>query len=105
MANRSRDYYRRARARSIRRKRRICHFRREHPYIYDTARRCTDRSRQVPMEYYIYPGQYSKGKIHCSCPVCSYSKVYGLPTYKDVRAREYSAASYEEAAELGYLAG
>lgn len=33
--------------------------------------------------YYKFDGQYSKGKIHCSCPLCTYSKYYDFPRLKD----------------------
>ena len=33
-------------------------------------------------------GKYSKGKIHCSCKMCTYSKYYGLPTFRDMKERE-----------------
>lgn len=52
MANRSRDYYRKMRAKHIRRKRRI------NDEVYHGS------------WYYPHDGYYSKGKIHCSCPMC-----------------------------------
>ena len=52
MANRDRAYYRRQRAKHIQRKKRIC----QHFYGED---------------YYEHDGSYSKGKIHCSCPLCA----------------------------------
>ena len=36
---------------------------------------------------------YSKGKIHCGCSICKYSKVYDLPTHKtDLEDLEYKDA-------------
>lgn len=32
--------------------------------------------------WYKNDGQYSKGKIHCSCKMCTYNKFYDLPTHK-----------------------
>lgn len=52
MANHNRGYYRRMRAKHIRRKKRIVNA--YHGYWY-----------------YSSDGMYSKGKIHCSCPMCS----------------------------------
>lgn len=52
MANRDRAYYRRQRAKHIRRKKRIC-------------------QKEYGWDYYDHDGCYSKGKIHCSCPMCS----------------------------------
>lgn len=34
-------------------------------------------------DWYRYDGQYSKGKIHCSCKMCTYSKTFDLPRLKD----------------------
>lgn len=49
MANRSRDYYRKMRARAIKHKKHI----------------------SAHYWHYKFDGQYSKGKVHCSCPDCS----------------------------------
>lgn len=37
---------------------------------------------------YKYEGQYSKGKIHCSCRMCTYSKYHKLKTFKDYKEEE-----------------
>ncbi|MCR2051210.1 hypothetical protein NSB25_28800 [Acetatifactor muris] len=37
------------------------------------------------LDWYKHDGQYSKGKIHCSCGLCKYGKKYGLPTIRDMR--------------------
>lgn len=50
--NRDRNYYREQRAKHIRRKKYIC----QKCYGWD---------------YYDHDGSYSKGKIHCSCPLCA----------------------------------
>lgn len=50
--NRDLAYYRKMRAKHIRRKKRI-----SNSYFY-------------PLEL-KYDGMYSKGKIHCSCPMCA----------------------------------
>ena len=55
--NRTRDYYRKMRAKHIARKKNIIH-NYWHWYSYG-------------YEYYPYDGMYSKNKIHCSCPLCS----------------------------------
>lgn len=34
-------------------------------------------------DWYKVDGMYDKGKIHCSCKMCTYSKTYHLPSYKD----------------------
>lgn len=64
---RNRAYYRTQRHKAICRKKRICN------EIGD-------------FDWYPFDGQYSKGKIHCSCAMCTYSKTYGLDTLKDKRA-------------------
>ena len=52
MAIRSRAYYRKQRAKHIRRKKNIC-------------------LKEYGWAYYKHEGSYSKGKIHCSCPLCA----------------------------------
>ena len=52
LSNRDRAYYRKQRAKHIRRKKRIC-------------------QKEYGWDYYNHDGCYSKGKIHCSCPMCS----------------------------------
>lgn len=52
MKNRTRDYYRKQRAKHINRKKRIIHS-------------------QNDYWYYKFSGELDKGKIHCSCWMCS----------------------------------
>lgn len=52
MARRNRAYYRDVRKRKIAHRKHIC----EDYYGWD---------------WYLVDGRYSKGKIHCSCPLCS----------------------------------
>ena len=54
--NRTRDYYRKMRAKHINRKKNIVH---NWKWWGDNP------------EYYLHDGMYSKNKIHCSCPLCS----------------------------------
>lgn len=37
--------------------------------------------------YYTHDGMYSKGKIHCSCPLCKSKAYYGkhVPTIQELR--------------------
>ena len=37
----------------------------------DIVRRCYRSWEDDPLEYYNNLHQYSKNKIHCSCPICS----------------------------------
>lgn len=71
--NRDRSYYRKQRARYIQRRRRICHFYDNFAVIHDEHRNLywSDWSHKIPFEWYTVYGRYSKGKIHCSCPMCS----------------------------------
>lgn len=48
----------------------------------------SDFSREVPMEWYKHDGQYNKGKIHCSCKMCKFSRHFGLPTLRDIREKQ-----------------
>lgn len=65
MKNRTKNYYREMRAKHITRKKRIV--REQHNYWH-----------------YEYEGQYSKGKIHCSCPLCRH-KSYDEQKISDKR--------------------
>ena len=56
-------YRRNVRRKQIRRKKKICN---AHGF-----------------DWYKFDGCYSKGKIHCSCPLCTYSKYYDYPRLKD----------------------
>jgi hypothetical protein len=58
--NRTQDYYRHQRQRIINRKKKIV-------------------KQYYGFNYYTHDGQYNKGKIHCSCWMCSTkTKVHGL---------------------------
>lgn len=35
---------------------------------------------------YSNTGQYSKNKVHCSCPICKYGKTYHVPKKRDILA-------------------
>lgn len=55
------------------------------------------------IHYYLKPwydcdGKYSKGKIHCSCKMCTYSKVYGLTTFHDIKDREFVKSQFDDIA-------
>lgn len=39
-------------------------------------------------DWYANDGQYSKGKVHCGCAICSYSKYYDLPRLSDIKAND-----------------
>ena len=66
--NRERSYYRAMRRKHIKRKKRIC--------------------QKYGFDWYSKDGQYSKGKIHCSCMMCTYGKRLKLPTWKDKQEKE-----------------
>lgn len=69
--NRTRDYYRKMRAKYIRKRKRIglqnYHWKWE----------------------YAHDGMYSKGKVHCSCPMCS-------PKTRNKGKRRYKTGNYEK---------
>lgn len=66
--NRTRSYRREVRNKEIARKKRIC-------------------LEIMGHDWYKHDGQYSKGKIHCSCKMCKYSRHFGLPTIRDEREK------------------
>ena len=68
---RDRGYYRSQRKRTIQRKERILHF-------WGSSEEVTAWERGAK-------GRLSKGKIHCSCPLCR-RKSYDYPTIRDKRA-------------------
>lgn len=71
---RTRDYRRKMRAKHIRRKKRIVSF-------YPVSRAFDG------FTYYKHDGMFSKGKIHCSCPLCKVKAFYGkhVPTIQELR--------------------
>ena len=68
--NRTRAFRRDVRNRKIAHRKRIC-------------------KRAYGWDWYKHDGQYSKGKIHCSCKMCTYSKTFDLPHLYELRDREY----------------
>lgn len=40
------------------------------------------------MDWYKHDGMYAKGKIHCSCKMCTWSKSFDLPSLKDEIEKE-----------------
>ena len=49
--------------------------------------------------WYKHDGQYSKGKIHCSCPLCSIKAYYGGHVL-DLQERKQIESMKEELDEL-----
>lgn len=74
--NRTRDYYRKMRAKAIHRKRRI--IKGQHDYWYVE-----------------HEGMLSKGKIHCSCPMCRH-KSYDEKPATDKRKDEFARSQVED---------
>lgn len=80
---RTRAYRRSQRNRKIAHRRNIVHhYGMMHPTLPNGQ---LDFSCEIPMEWYKHPGQYSKGKIHCGCGICKYSRKFGLPTLRTIR--------------------
>lgn len=48
--------------------------------------------------WYPHDGQYSKGKIHCSCPLCSIKAYYGkhMPTISEQRRLDEAEANLND---------
>lgn len=71
---RPRDYHRKMRAKHIKRKKEIV--------SHYAAFRVFDG-----FTYYKHDGMFSKGKIHCSCPLCKAKAYYGkhVPTMQEKR--------------------
>lgn len=67
---RTRAYRRYVRNKTIARKKRIC------KKIYSS-------------DWYKHDGEYSKGKIHCGCKLCKYTKHFGIPLLYEVKDKEY----------------
>lgn len=77
--NRTRSYRRDVRNKKIKHRKNLC---RE---LYTN----NINGKVVEGSWYKHDGQYSKGKIHCSCGICTYSKKYDLkPLYK-IKDEEY----------------
>ena len=72
---RTRQYRRDIRNRKIARKKKLCRA------LYWTS----IGGQENPGAWYKHDGQYSKGKIHCSCKACTFGKHFGLPTLRDER--------------------
>lgn len=63
---------------------------RDRAYLRDVRKRKIKKKKRISksvygLYWYLHDGQYSKGKIHCSCGMCKFGKKYGLPTIRDIR--------------------
>ena len=78
-------YTRKMRAKHIKRKKDIIH--KVYPWLG---------------EWYKHDGQYSKGKIHCSCPLCSYKAYIGkhVPTWQEAKRIDAMQRELEEAMSI-----
>lgn len=47
-------------------------------------------------DWYKHDGQYSKGKIHCSCRMCTYSKYHDLPRIIDEKDKDVVKFALED---------
>lgn len=83
---RTRSYRREVHNKTIARKKRICRA------IYGAS----IGGVETPGKWYKHDGQYSKGKIHCSCKMCTYSKFYDLPRVKDLIDRDRVKSALED---------
>lgn len=65
---------------------------RDKAYLRDVKNRKIKRKKRIcksvyGFDWYLHDGQYSKGKIYCSCGLCKFGKKYGLPTIRDRREK------------------
>lgn len=81
MNKRSRDYYRKMRAKHIKRKKKIV----------------SNWRWWGQFPYYKHDGMFSKGKIHCSCPLCKDKAYYGKHTMTLQEQRDNISAVEQEA--------
>ena len=82
---RGRQYRRFQRSKHIKRRKSICNKKMiTHPFIKVDGRNKADYSIDIPFDWYKHNGQYSKGKIHCGCPLCKPYKGY-YPSEKQER--------------------
>lgn len=77
--SRTRNYRRDVRNRKIEHRKRLC----RELYTF------VDKGKVVEGSWYKHDGQYSKGKIHCSCAMCTYSKKYDLKPFYKMKDEEY----------------
>lgn len=75
--NRTRAYYRHQRKRAIARK----------MYIFHDIQGNELAEFHNGTVYPFVPGKFAKGKVHCSCKMCKYDKVYHIEKEK-VKAQE-----------------
>lgn len=47
-------------------------------------------------DWYNKDGKYDKGKIHCGCGVCKYSKKFGYPTIRTERELDKFRSELED---------
>ena len=81
MNKRSRDYYRKMRAKHIKRKKKIV----------------SNWRWWGQFPYYKHDGMFSKGKIHCSCPLCKDKAYYGKHIVTLQEQRDNISAAEQEA--------
>lgn len=80
------------RTRSFRRKMRAKHISRKKRIVSHYAAFRLDDG----MTYYKHDGMYSKGKIHCSCPMCKAKAYYGKHTPNIAEQRGLDKANYRD---------
>lgn len=47
-------------------------------------------------DWHKHDGQYSKGKIHCGCPTCKFSKACHLPTLRTIKEKERFSSAVKD---------
>ena len=81
----------------ISKRKRICNQRKAYATVKVSENKYKlDYSREIPFEWYEHDGQYNKGKIHCSCGICKFSRKYHLPTLRDIKEKEHFKADLQD---------
>lgn len=51
-------------------------------------------------DWYKVDGMYDKGKIHCSCKMCTYEKYYDFPRLKDEIDKERIKSEFSDLSDF-----
>jgi hypothetical protein len=65
---------------------------------------CKLRDPKYP-NYYKHDGQYAKGKIHCSCPMCTYEKYYDKKRLSEIKADDEMRAELKDLEDTEFNKG
>ena len=63
------------------------------------ARKKKIAERIYGVELYTHEGQYDKGKVHCSCPLCAYHRELDARVKLDKKIAEQEIRNFDEVPE------